>query len=90
MRRETSPRLSQILNGMVSLKKRPRLGLCIEVRNVREAVEAMENRADIIMLDNMSPEKICDAAKVMKRQAQEIGVIVPELEISGGITSSKT
>lgn len=66
--------------------KRPRLGLCIEVRNISEAIEAMESRADIIMLDNMSPAEICDAAKVMNRRAQEVGVIVPELEISGGIT----
>lgn len=67
-------------------KKRPRAGLCIEVRDVNEALEATANRADIIMLDNMTPAQIRAAAKAVVARAAELGVPAPELEISGGIT----
>ncbi len=66
--------------------RRPRLGLCIEVRSLDEALEAIGCRADIIMLDNMSPATIRTTADKLKRRARSLGIRMPELEISGGIT----
>lgn len=67
-------------------EKRPRAGLCIEVRNLKEALEATENRADIIMLDNMTPAEIRAAARAVAARSADLGCAPPELEISGGIT----
>jgi nicotinate-nucleotide pyrophosphorylase (carboxylating) len=67
-------------------KRRPQAGLCIEVRNTAEAVEATRCRADIILLDNMTPAEIRTAAVAVCDEAKRAGRAVPELEISGGIT----
>jgi nicotinate-nucleotide pyrophosphorylase (carboxylating) len=67
-------------------KRRPRPGLCIEVRNTDEALEATQSRADIIMLDNMTPAGIRAAANAVNAEAARLERDVPELEISGGIT----
>lgn len=50
----------------------------IEVRTVEEALEATEAGADIVMLDNMSPEEMRRAVEVVRGRAL--------LEASGGIT----
>ena len=50
----------------------------IEVRTVEEALEAAEAGADIVMLDNMSPEEMRRAVEVVRGRAL--------LEASGGIT----
>ena len=66
--------------------RRPRLGLCIEARNLDEAVEATWCGADIIMLDNMTPTQIKKSAEAVSREAKNLNITMPELEISGGIT----
>ena len=50
----------------------------VEVANVPEAMAAIEGGADIIMLDNMSPEEMKRAVTLIGGQAQ--------VEASGGIT----
>lgn len=67
-------------------KRRPRLGLCIEARTLAEAVEATECRADIVLLDNMSPAEIRRAAAAVAARSEELGRTPPELEVSGGVT----
>ena len=55
----------------------------IEVENVEDALIAAENGADIIMLDNFSPEGVEDAINSLKKQNLRYKVLI---EISGGIT----
>ncbi len=50
----------------------------VEVDSAREAMEAAEAGADIIMLDNMNPEEMRQVVKSLKGKAK--------LEASGGIT----
>jgi nicotinate-nucleotide pyrophosphorylase (carboxylating) len=50
----------------------------VEVTNAREALEALKAGADIIMLDNMSPDEMRQAVKLVSGQAK--------VEASGGIT----
>ncbi len=66
--------------------QRPRIGLCIEVRNLHEALEATRNHADIIMLDNMTPAEIKRAATTIQKESASLAIPQPQLEISGGIT----
>jgi len=49
-----------------------------EVNTTREALDAVEAGADIIMLDNMSPDEMRHAASLIPRQVK--------IEASGGIT----
>ncbi len=51
----------------------------VEVENAEFAIKAAEMGADIIMLDNIRPEEVCDIA----RRLRSYGVII---EVSGGIT----
>lgn len=67
----------------------PRLGLCIETRDLKEALEAVENRADIIMLDNIPPADVPTIVEKINLQAKELGRQLPLIEISGGITLEK-
>jgi nicotinate-nucleotide pyrophosphorylase (carboxylating) len=53
----------------------------IEVVDIAGAREATEAGADIIMLDNMTPELAKEAAQAIRAINQEI-----EIEISGGVT----
>jgi nicotinate-nucleotide pyrophosphorylase (carboxylating) len=53
----------------------------IEVENIEDAQKAAKAKADIIMLDNMTPEQVKDAYSKIKEIND--GIIV---EISGGIT----
>jgi len=53
----------------------------VEVSNMDDLREALEARADIILLDNMSPEMVREAVRVVRERAPEVLV-----EASGGIT----
>jgi nicotinate-nucleotide pyrophosphorylase (carboxylating) len=55
----------------------------IEVRNMRELEEALENGAEAILLDNMSPELCGQAVERVKKHNRRI-----PLEASGGINLS--
>lgn len=52
----------------------------VEVRTLEQAEEAARAGADIILLDNMTPEQVAEAAKSAKRIDENILI-----EISGGI-----
>lgn len=52
----------------------------VEVTNYKEVREAVEAGADIIMLDNMDPERIRKSLKIIKNRAL--------VEVSGGVTLS--
>lgn len=54
-----------------------------EVTNTSEALNAAESGADIVMLDNFSPEQVREAVAALKK-AGFFGKIL--LEVSGGIT----
>ncbi|KAI0567006.1 nicotinate-nucleotide pyrophosphorylase [Gracilaria domingensis] len=53
----------------------------VEVSTLSEAVSACEAGADIIMLDNFSPQRIKDTVPVITRQFPNVTI-----EVSGGIT----
>ena len=54
------------------------LRICVEVESQSQVREALQGKADIILLDNMPPSKIQQAVKAIKGQAL--------VEVSGGIT----
>lgn len=54
------------------------LRISVEVESLAQVREALQGKADIILLDNMSPSKIQEAVKIVKGQAL--------VEVSGGIT----
>ena len=53
----------------------------VEARNLDEATEACEAGADVVMLDNFTPEALARHAPAMKRQYKNV-----LFEVSGGIT----
>jgi nicotinate-nucleotide pyrophosphorylase (carboxylating) len=53
----------------------------VECQSLAEAVEASTAGADVVMLDNFTPEGVRDAAKELKRQFPNVLV-----EVSGGLT----
>ncbi len=55
----------------------------IEIEKVNDVLTAAKNGADIIMLDNMSPDQVEDAINLLKKHNLRDNVIV---EVSGGIT----
>ena len=55
----------------------------IEVENSKDAAMASKNGADIIMLDNMDPEKIAETIEILKDFKLRKNVLI---EVSGGIT----
>jgi len=55
----------------------------IEVEKVEDVVIAVINGADIIMLDNMNPDKVQDAINLLKQKKLRDQVII---EVSGNIT----
>lgn len=69
--------------------KKPRLGLCIETRDLKEALEAAENLADIIMLDNMDPKVVPATVEAIRKITAGKNREMPLIEISGGITLEK-
>jgi nicotinate-nucleotide pyrophosphorylase (carboxylating) len=65
-----------------ALKNRRGSGLIeIEVRSVEEFEAVLEHGAEAVLLDNMSPEQVCQAVEVVSRLERPI-----PLEASGGIT----
>ena len=54
------------------------LRISVEVETLKQVSQALQGKADIILLDNMSPSKIQQAVSIIKNQAL--------VEISGGIT----
>jgi len=55
----------------------------IEIENVADVIIAVKNKADIIMLDNMNPDKVQDAINLLKQEKLRNQVII---EVSGNIT----
>ncbi len=55
----------------------------IEVEKVKDVLIAAQNGVDIIMLDNMSPDQVENAIKLLKENNLRDKVII---EVSGGIT----
>lgn len=69
-----------------AVRKTKRFGeVEIEVENMEDAIEAVENGADIIMLDNRLPEDARPISESVRRIARRLGKKV-RIEISGGIT----
>ncbi|AAB98483.1 nicotinate-nucleotide pyrophosphorylase (nadC) [Methanocaldococcus jannaschii DSM 2661] len=56
----------------------------VEVSNLKELREALEERADIIMLDNFKPEEIEEALKIIDEFERKTN-FKPIIEVSGGI-----
>ena len=54
----------------------------IEIENVEDVLIAAENGADIIMLDNMTPDQVEDTISILKKHKLRNKVII---EVSGGI-----
>ena len=54
----------------------------IEIENVDDVLIAAKNEADIIMLDNMSPDQVEDAITILRNHKLRDNVII---EVSGGI-----
>jgi len=55
----------------------------IEIENVNDVLNAVKNKADIIMLDNMNPDKVQDAINLLKQEKLRDQVLI---EVSGNIT----
>jgi nicotinate-nucleotide pyrophosphorylase (carboxylating) len=70
-------------NGFFRL--RPRKLLCIEARNLDEALAAVENRADIVLLDNMEPKQVRAVVARLRARAKQLKREMPQIEVSGGI-----
>ncbi len=65
----------------VEAARRVRPDVEVEVRNLDELRQALETRANWVLLDNMSPGQVREAVAVARRAEQP-----PKLEVSGGIT----
>jgi len=63
-------------------KSDPKLKIEVEVFNLPDAVAAIEAGADIIMLDNMTPEKAGETIRELEEKGLTQGVVI---ELSGGI-----
>jgi len=55
----------------------------IEIEKTEDIITAAQEGADIIMLDNMTPDQVEDAIKILKEKKLREKVII---EVSGGIT----
>ena len=55
----------------------------IEVETFDDAIECVKNGADIVMLDNMSPEEVCDVINELEKLNIRQNSLI---EVSGGIT----
>ncbi|AHL22927.1 carboxylating nicotinate-nucleotide diphosphorylase [Thermococcus nautili] len=55
----------------------------VEVESLEDALKAARAGADVIMLDNMSPEEIAETIEALKREGLRDRV---KIEVSGGIT----
>ncbi len=55
----------------------------VEVESLENALNAAKAGADVVMLDNMTPEEIAKTIEALKREGLREGV---KIEVSGGIT----
>ncbi len=63
--------------------RRGRTRIEVEIRNLGEAVEAIEAGADMIMLDNLTPKQVRSIVNALKKNRLRNNVLI---EVSGGIT----
>lgn len=54
------------------------LRICVEVETVAQVRQALKGKADVLLLDNMTPDQVRQAIDIIQRQAL--------VEVSGGIT----
>jgi nicotinate-nucleotide pyrophosphorylase (carboxylating) len=59
-------------------RRQSRMPIIVEVESLRDVLEALSGRADIILLDNMTPAMVKRAVRMVKGRAL--------VEVSGGIT----
>lgn len=59
-------------------RTKPQMPVEIEVQTLDEIADALEGRADILLVDNMSPDQVREAVRLVAGRA--------EIEISGGVT----
>lgn len=57
----------------------------VEADTLEEALEAAEAGAEIVLLDNFSPEDLSEAVRLIHDAAARLGRQPPQLEASGGI-----
>lgn len=55
----------------------------VEVESLEDAIKAARAGADVVMLDNMTPEEIAETVEALKREGLRDRV---KIEVSGGIT----
>ena len=72
------PLMDIVVNVKKAVLKKTVIG--IEVKNLLELKEALQSKADYILLDNMNKETVAEAVALRKK----MGVRIP-LEVSGGI-----
>jgi len=65
--------------------QRPPKLLCIEARDLAESMQAVAEGADIVMLDNMSPQQILRTVTALQEYAARLRKKMPQIEVSGGI-----
>lgn len=61
------------------------LDLCIEARNLQEAIQALYANADIIMLDNMPISMIRSTVAILEEQIKAKVLKRPQIEVSGNV-----
>ncbi len=61
-----------------------RVRITAEARDEAEAMAALRGGADVLLLDNMTPELLCELCPRLRAAAEKLGQAV-ELEASGGI-----
>jgi len=62
----------------------PELLLVVEVEDLGQLGEVLAARSDVVMVDNMTPDQVRDAARLVRERCGEENR--PLLEASGGIT----
>jgi nicotinate-nucleotide pyrophosphorylase (carboxylating) len=67
-------------------RRHPKLAVEVEAQDMNQVREAVLAEPDIIMLDNMSPEKMKRAVELIRRLSRALGTKLPLTEASGGIT----
>ena len=70
--------MNEVIND---LKKKIKTKIEVEVDNLDQLKEILHSKADIILLDNMTPQQIAQAVKLRNQAKSHI-----LLEASGGIT----
>jgi len=75
--------------GLGTPARRGALFVAIEAANRQQVWEAIEARADIILLDNMPMNRIKEAVVLIKAARKSLGTAGPLIEVSGGVTLEK-